>query len=144
MHETSTTPPVVYDALASSSLLSDSLTAVEGSSGRFATIAPISEWPTLRTLLLDEEDRALRLRSIGGSDANIILSGDAERVRQLWREKRGEAEPVDLSNNLSVMLGCWTEPFNRQWFERLSDHTVTAGECSPAADTPGEAAPSTG
>ena len=27
---------------------------------------------------------------------------------------------------LAVMLGCWTEPFNRQWYESLSSTTVSA------------------
>jgi predicted phage-related endonuclease len=72
---------------------------------------------------------AERRQGIGGSDANIIFSGDAARIRQLWLEKRGEAEPADLSSNLAVMLGSWTEPFNRQWFERLSgDKIVQSGK----------------
>src|SRR5206468_2581846 len=53
------------------------------------------------------------------------LSGDPERLRQLWLEKRGEADAVDLSGNLAVMLGCWTEAFNRQWYERLTCQTVS-------------------
>ena len=36
---------------------------------------------------------------------------------RLWREKRGEAEPQDLSKNLLVQLGKATEPLNRQWYE---------------------------
>ena len=33
----------------------------------------------------------------------------------LWKEKRGEAEPEDLSENLIVQLGIATEPLNRTW-----------------------------
>ena len=33
------------------------------------------------------------------------------------REKRGEAEPEDLSGNLTVQLGKVTEDLNRRWFE---------------------------
>lgn len=70
-----------------------------------------------------------RNRGIGGSDANVILSGDEDRILRLWREKRGEAEPEDLSGKLSVALGCWTEPFNRQWYEKISGkRVVRAGE----------------
>jgi hypothetical protein len=43
---------------------------------------------------------------IGGSDANVILSGCPERLMRLWREKRGEEPAQDLSGNLPVMLGC--------------------------------------
>jgi predicted phage-related endonuclease len=69
-------------------------------------------------------DRRERQSFVGGSDANVILSGDRNRILALWREKRGEAEPQDLTGSLSVMLGCWTEPFNRQWYERLSGEQV--------------------
>ena len=33
---------------------------------------------------------------IGGSDARIIMGNDEAALIQLWREKRGEAEPEDL------------------------------------------------
>ena len=81
-------------------------------------------WPALCALSLSGFDREERRAFIGGSDANIILSGDGERILRLWREKRGEAEPEDLCGVLPVMLGCWTEAFNRQWFERLSGERV--------------------
>jgi predicted phage-related endonuclease len=62
---------------------------------------------------------------IGGSDANIILSGDAQRIARLVAEKRGELEPEDLSRSLPVQLGIWTEQFNRQWYELMTGHDVT-------------------
>ena len=43
---------------------------------------------------------------------------------QLWREKRGEAEPEDLSGNLIVQLGKVTEDLNWRWFETNSGHQV--------------------
>ena len=42
---------------------------------------------------------------IGGSDARIIMGDNEAALLRLWREKRGEAEPEDLSGNLSVQLG---------------------------------------
>ena len=42
---------------------------------------------------------------IGGSDARIIMSPDEEALIRLWREKRGEVEPIDFSDNLVVQLG---------------------------------------
>ena len=42
---------------------------------------------------------------IGGSDARIIMGDDEAALLRLWREKRGEAEPEDLSGNLIVQLG---------------------------------------
>ena len=45
---------------------------------------------------------------------------------RLWREKRGEAEPEDLSDNLIVQLGSVTEELNRHWYERNTGQVVTA------------------
>src|SRR6478752_5315092 len=61
---------------------------------------------------------------IGGSDARTIMGGDEAALLRLWREKRGEAEPEDLSGNLIVQLGLATEPLNRQWYERTSGQVV--------------------
>jgi predicted phage-related endonuclease len=55
---------------------------------------------------------------IGGSDARIIMGDDESALVRLWRQKRGETEPEDLSGNLLVQLGVVTEHLNRQWFER--------------------------
>ena len=84
-----------------------------------------NDWPTLTEIRLLDEAILDRRMGIGGSDANIILSADADRIRDLWREKRGEVEAVDLSDNLAVMLGSWTEPFNRQWYEQVTGQGVT-------------------
>ena len=84
------------------------------------------EWPTFDRLRLTAEEVANRQGGIGGSDANIILSGDSGRVVQLWREKRGQQEAPDLSSSLPAMLGCWTEAFNRSWFEKTTGRRVDA------------------
>jgi predicted phage-related endonuclease len=57
---------------------------------------------------------------IGGSDARIIMGTDEAALVRLWREKRGEAEPADYSDNLIVQLGVATEPLNRRWFEKTT------------------------
>jgi predicted phage-related endonuclease len=44
---------------------------------------------------------------------------------RLWREKRGELEPEDLSGNLIVQLGVVTEHLNRRWYERNTSQMVT-------------------
>lgn len=61
---------------------------------------------------------------IGGSDARIIMGSDEAALLRLWREKRGEAEPEDLSGNLIVQLGLVTEHLNRNWYERNTGQTV--------------------
>jgi predicted phage-related endonuclease len=61
---------------------------------------------------------------IGGSDARTIMGNDEAALVRLWREKRGEAEPEDLSDNLVVQLGAATEDLNRRWYERNTGHAV--------------------
>ena len=61
---------------------------------------------------------------IGGSDARIIMSDDEAALVRLWREKRGEAEPEDLSGNLIVQLGRATEELNRSRYERNTGRQV--------------------
>src|SRR6266540_1718832 len=62
---------------------------------------------------------------IGGSDARIIMDNDGAALVRLWHEKRGEAEPEDLSGNLLVQLGTATEELNRTWYERNTGRRVT-------------------
>lgn len=61
---------------------------------------------------------------IGGSDARVIMGDDEAVLVRLWREKRGEITPEDLSGNLIVQLGSVTEDFNRRWYERNTGHAV--------------------
>ena len=71
-------------------------------------------------------DLANRRSFIGGSDARIVMGDDQAALLRLWREKRGEVEPEDLSTNLIVQLGLVTEPLNRLWFERNSGQVLTS------------------
>ena len=61
---------------------------------------------------------------IGGSDARIIIGDDSPALLRLWREKRGEIDPEDLSSNLIVQLGTVTEQLNRNWYERNTGQAI--------------------
>ena len=76
-------------------------------------------------LLKPQENRTGRRQFIGGSDARIIMSADEAALIRLWKEKRGEAEPQDMSDNLIVQLGVATETLNRNWYERNTERSVT-------------------
>src|SRR3984957_16039411 len=65
-----------------------------------------------------------RRHYIGGSDARIIMGANEDALLRLWREKRGEVEPEDLSENLVVQLGVVTEPLNRTWYEHNTGRTI--------------------
>ena len=62
---------------------------------------------------------------IGGSDARIIMGEDEAPLIRLWREKRGEIEPEDLSGNLVVQLGLATEELNRRRYEANTSQLIT-------------------
>src|SRR5262245_46069911 len=66
----------------------------------------------------------IRRSFIGGSDARVIMGNDEAALIRLWHEKRGEAEPEDLSGNLIVQLGAATEELNRSWYERNTGRQV--------------------
>jgi predicted phage-related endonuclease len=66
-----------------------------------------------------------RRRFVGGSDARIIMGNDETALLRLWREKRGQAEPKDLSGNLIVQLGLATEDLNRRWYEANTGQVIT-------------------
>jgi predicted phage-related endonuclease len=75
----------------------------------------------MRDRILNSE----RTSFIGGSDARIIMGEDEAALIRLWKEKRGEVEPEDLSGDLMVQLGNVTEHLNRHWYEKNTRHAVS-------------------
>ncbi len=73
---------------------------------------------------LQARNPADRRYFIGGSDARIIMGNDEAALVRLWQEKRGEAEPEDLSGNLIVQLGAATEELNRRWYEANTGQAI--------------------
>ena len=53
------------------------------------------------------------------------MGNDEGALLRLWREKRGEVEPEDLSGNLVVQLGVATEELNRRWYQASSGQVLT-------------------
>jgi predicted phage-related endonuclease len=53
------------------------------------------------------------------------MGDDEAALLRLWREKRGEVEPEDLSGNLIVQLGLATEDVNRRWYEANTGQVIT-------------------
>ena len=79
----------------------------------------------LSTNTLRFERNFTRRQFIGGSDARVIMGDDEAALLRLWREKRGELEPEDLSGNLIVQLGAVTEDLNRRWYEANTGRVIT-------------------
>ena len=78
----------------------------------------------MSALQLELRRYADRRSFIGGSDARVIMGNDEAALIRLFHEKRGEAEPEDLSSNLVVQLGAATEELNRSWYERSTGRHV--------------------
>src|SRR6516225_686039 len=78
--------------------------------------------PSLMPTAIAAKDRR---HFIGGSDARIIMGKDEKALLRLWREKRGEEAPLDLSSILLVQLGVATEDLNRRWYELNSGQRVS-------------------
>ena len=53
------------------------------------------------------------------------MGNDEAALLRLWRQKRGEVEPEDLSGNLVVQLGLATEDLNRRWYQANSGEVLT-------------------
>lgn len=81
-----------------------------------------------------------RRHFVGGSDATIIGKADPAAINKLWAFKRG-APPEDLSEELAVQLGIFTEPFNIAWTEKKLGRRITRrGEVVRHPDIPWMAA----
>jgi hypothetical protein len=52
------------------------------------------------------------------------MGSDEAALVRLWREKRGEEEPLDYSDNLIVQLGIATEALNRRWYEKTTGQLI--------------------
>ena len=68
------------------------------------------------------EWHAERAKGIGGSDANIIMKGEWQK---LWEVKTGRSEPENLDGILAVQMGTYTEPFNVEWYSRQTGIAVS-------------------
>ena len=79
----------------------------------------------MSTHTFTQEKGSDRRYFIGGSDVRIIMGSDEAALLRLWREKRGEAEPEDLSGKLIVQLGLATEDLNRRWYEANTGQVIT-------------------
>lgn len=79
----------------------------------------------LSKLGLSQEALDARRSVIGGSDATIIMGGDAAKIEKLRAQKCGLVPHDDLSDILPVQMGLFTEPLNIAWFEKKTGRTVS-------------------
>lgn len=78
----------------------------------------------LSAFIMSDEDIAARTLSIGGSDANTLMSGNADWIYDLWKQKSGlgvkHKEPT-----LNMLMGTATEELNAAWYASKTGDAVT-------------------
>lgn len=80
----------------------------------------------LNKFLMPQEQKAKRRESLGGSDANTIMSGDPDRLVELWEEKLGRGKEKETT--LQMLMGTVTEELNAAWYaHNTDDHVVERG-----------------
>lgn len=75
----------------------------------------------LTDLQLKARDGKLTASRVGA-----LMTGDADKIMNLWREMVGDPDfvPDDLSDVWPVQLGVATESLNLDWYERRTGHTL--------------------
>lgn len=74
---------------------------------------------------LTDAQKEARKNRWGGSDATIIAKGVPEDVDRLIKEKRGDIPAEDLSDNIPVFMGNFTEPANFFWLQKRAGLVTT-------------------
>lgn len=62
-----------------------------------------------------------------------LMTGDADKIMNLWRELVGDPAfvPEDLSDIWAVQLGSWTEQLNLDWYEKRTGRTLDRRDADP-------------
>jgi hypothetical protein len=86
----------------------------------------------LARLAVEAPQASLRgkIRYRTGESRRTMGHDQAAQLR-LWREKRGESEPEDLSGKLVVQLGVATEKQNPRWHQANTGQAAIIGKWLP-------------
>lgn len=76
-------------------------------------------------MTLTAEQIRLRAGKLTSSRIKALMTGDAEKLLQLYREMIGEEIEEDLSGVWPVRLGEATEALNLEWYERRNNCVLT-------------------
>ena len=75
-------------------------------------------------LRMDKKSLSARKKKLGGSEINIIASGNKEKIQNLFLEKTDQKEPDDLTLIWPVIMGHITETVNLEWTEHYLQTTI--------------------
>ncbi len=77
--------------------------------------------------MLSPSQLVARDGKLTASRVACLMTGDAEKIMNLWLELVGDPSYVeeDLSGVWAVQLGSYTEPFNLDWYERRTGQPLS-------------------
>ena len=75
-------------------------------------------------LRMDKKSLSARKKKLGGSEINIIASGNKEKIQNLFLEKTEQKEPDDLTLIWPVIMGHITETVNLEWTAHYLQTTI--------------------
>jgi len=77
--------------------------------------------------MLSPDQARQRVGRLTASRVACLMTGDADKIMNLWREMVGDPDfvPDDLSDVWAVQLGSHTESLNLDWFEKKTGKKVT-------------------
>ena len=77
--------------------------------------------------MLSPDQARQRVGRLTASRVACLMTGDADKIMNLWREMVGDPDfvPDDLSDVWAVQLGSHTEPLNLDWYERRTGRTLS-------------------
>ncbi len=93
--------------------------------------------------MLSPDQIKARENKLTASRVACLMTGDEEKIMNLWRELVGDPAfvPEDLSDVWAVQLGSHTESLNLDWYEKRTGRTLTRrGDVVTHPDTPWAAA----
>ena len=81
-------------------------------------------------MALTPEQIKAREGRLTASQVACLMTGDKEKILNLWRELVGDPNhvPEDLSDIWAIRLGEFTEPLNLEWFARKHGQITRQGE----------------
>lgn len=87
-------------------------------------------------MALNAAHQAQRAGKLTASRIACLMTGESEKIHQLWLEMTGQALPQDLDDNWAVRLGEATEHINLLWFQKKNYPLSKMGEFLVSADFP--------
>lgn len=82
-------------------------------------------YPFFEKFSFDEKELKERKKYIGGSEINVLATGEEVPINSMWEVKSGLQSDSDLTEVFPVMMGNVTEELNLAWISRKYGFDIT-------------------